>query len=51
MLYNSSGIANSAMTWPRVPQPVLADKSNASLTVNITLEDVHRDVVSLKIKV
>ena len=51
MLFNSSGIANSTMTWPLVPQPVLVDESNTSLTVNITLEEVHKDIVSLKIKV
>lgn len=51
MVLNSSGITVSAMTWPLAPPPLEERISNTSFTVSITLEEKHRDIVSLKIKV
>lgn len=51
MLYNSSGVTGSAMTWPLAPEPLKKETSNTSFTVSVTLEEKHRDIVSLKIKV
>lgn len=41
----------SAMTWPLAPPPLEEETFNTSFTVSITLEETHRDIVSLKIKV
>ena len=51
MVFNSSGINVSAMTWPLAPPPLEEETFNTSFTVSITLEKKHRDIVSLKIKV
>ena len=40
-----------AMTWPLAPPPLEEETFNTSFTVSITLEEKHRDIVSLKIKV
>lgn len=50
---NSTGTHITVTPWPLVPQPVLVNKTNTTITVKVVLDDtqIYESVTNVSVKV